>query len=128
MAQKQRSDEVLRINVGKVLRTLRKAYGVTLTDCSSLFNVTHQQWYKYEMGTNNISFDKILKFADNFGGITLFLRMLEQPLEDTVSEHRTYKLVRNCIKIQNLKSVEILYRMSESLIEVEQNDNQNDTK
>lgn len=62
------------VRLGKKITSIRKIRGLSQVDCADLFDITFQQWQKYERGTNRISTYKLMKFAAHCRvGIDVFL-------------------------------------------------------
>lgn len=53
--------------VGKRLKSLREAAGLSLKDISSILNVSYQQVQKYERGHNRFPVEKLFKLKQFYG-------------------------------------------------------------
>jgi transcriptional regulator with XRE-family HTH domain len=59
-------DNLLNIEIGKVLRDLRLTAGMTQSKVAQYIGVTFQQVQKYEKGNNALSITKFIKFCNLF--------------------------------------------------------------
>jgi transcriptional regulator with XRE-family HTH domain len=53
--------------LGKLIRQMRKASGMTQMKLAEKLGVTYQQVQKYEYGTSNLSIGRLAQLADVFG-------------------------------------------------------------
>jgi transcriptional regulator with XRE-family HTH domain len=53
--------------LGKLIRQMRKASGMTQMKLAEKLGVTYQQVQKYEYGTSNLSLGRLAQLADVFG-------------------------------------------------------------
>jgi len=60
------NDNLLNIEIGKVLRDLRLTAGMTQQKVANYIGVTFQQVQKYEKGTNALSITKFVRFCNLF--------------------------------------------------------------
>lgn len=57
------SDDEITIRMGRRLREIRKASGVSGTGLAHSLGIAHQQLYKYERGINTMSAVKLYRLA-----------------------------------------------------------------
>jgi len=54
-------------DLGKLIKEMRKASGMTQMKLAEKLGVTYQQVQKYEYGTSNLSIGRLVQMADVFG-------------------------------------------------------------
>ena len=54
-------------DLGKLIKQMRKASGMTQMKLAEKLGVTYQQIQKYEYGTSNLSISRLVQMADIFG-------------------------------------------------------------
>lgn len=108
-------------NIGNKLYISRLSQGLSLKQISSMIDVTHQQLYKYEKGTNKIDLDRLILIAKALEKpLTFFYPLSEDELiTTTVTQHQRLclEVSKNFMRIHNPKQQVAVNTLIKSLIE-----------
>ena len=111
---KVRQKEIVE-KIGKRIELLRKKSGITREDLALRIGISHQQLFKYEIGENRITADKLIMIAE-----ILELKIVNFfPIEDVGEElgvpllenNKDYDLVKNFVKLKKSSLEEILIEL-----------------
>ena len=106
--------------IGKRILTLRKAKGLSREDLAFEIGISHQQLFKYEIGENRITVDRLIMIAEvlNLKIINFF------PVDDvggkiglpTLSNNEDYKLLEHLSELKKLSGEELISRIIQLII------------
>jgi transcriptional regulator with XRE-family HTH domain len=104
MARKTEITKMVDKSIAIKIHTLRLELGLSRQQLAKLINVTHQQIFKYETGTNRISAGRLFEIATALGKpISFFFDDAPKTTQERPTQHQrmTLEISRNFMKIKN---------------------------
>ncbi len=106
--------------VGKRILILRKSKGLSREDLAFEIGISHQQLFKYEIGENRITVDRLIMIAEvlNLKIINFF------PVDDvgekiglpTLKNNDDYRLLEHLAKLKKLSAEDLVTKLMELVI------------